>query len=57
MKDMIIRIWKKWFGDKAGQVKNNAKKEPQPSTMLQRLETYLSSKYDFRFNVLTEQTE
>ena len=57
MKEMIIRIWKKWFEDKAGQVKNTVKKEPQPSTMLQRLETYLSSKYDFRFNVLTEQTE
>ena len=57
MKEMIIRIWKKWFGHKAGQVKNTVKKEPQPSTMLQRLETYLSSKYDFRFNVLTEQTE
>ena len=26
MKEMIIRIWKKWFGHKAGQVKNTIKK-------------------------------
>ena len=57
MKEMIIRIWKKWFGPKTGQVKNTTKKEAAPSPMLQRLETYLSGKYDFRFNVLTEQTE
>ena len=57
MKEMIIKIWKKWFGQRAGQVKNTTKKEIHPSTMLQRLETYLSDKYDFRFNVLTEQTE
>ena len=57
MKEMIIKIWKKWFGQRAGQVKNTSKKEIHPSTMLQRLETYLSDKYDFRFNVLTEQTE
>ena len=52
---MIIRIWKKWFGPKTGQVKDTTKKEASPSPMLQRLETYLSGKYDFRFNVLTEQ--
>ena len=57
MKEIIIKIWKKWFGQRAGQVKNTSKKEIHPSTMLQRLETYLSDKYDFRFNVLTEQTE
>lgn len=57
MKEIIIKIWKKWFGQRAGQVKNTTKKEIHPSTMLQRLETYLSDKYDFRFNVLTEQTE
>ena len=57
MKEIIIKIWKKWFGQRAGQVKNTSKKEIHPSTMLQRLETYLSDKYDFRFNMLTEQTE
>ena len=57
MKEIIIKIWNKWFGQRAGQVKNTSKKEIHPSTMLQRLETYLSDKYDFRFNVLTEQTE
>ena len=57
MKEIIIKIWKKWFGQRSGQVKNTSKKEIHPSTMLQRLETYLSDKYDFRFNVLTEQTE
>ena len=57
MKEIIIKIWKKWFGQRAGQVKNTSKKEIHPSNMLQRLETYLSDKYDFRFNVLTEQTE
>ena len=57
MKEIIIKIWEKWFGQRAGQVKNTSKKEIHPSTMLQRLETYLSDKYDFRFNVLTEQTE
>lgn len=57
MKEIIIKIWKKWFGQRAEQVKNTSKKEIHPSTMLQRLETYLSDKYDFRFNVLTEQTE
>lgn len=57
MKEIIIKIWKKWFGQRAGQVKNTSKKEIHHSTMLQRLETYLSDKYDFRFNVLTEQTE
>ena len=68
MKDMILRFWKKWFGEKAEQVVNNAsegvvasssvkKENSEPSTVLQRLEKFLMSKYDFRFNVLTEQTE
>ena len=39
MKEIIIKIWKKWFGQRAGQVKNTSKKEIHPSTMLQRLET------------------
>lgn len=68
MKDMILRFWKKWFGEKAEQVVNNAsegvvasssvkKENSEPSTVLQRLEKFLMSKYDFRFNVLTEQAE
>ena len=69
MKEMIIRIWKKWFGQEtAGQVMNpvcneaetvtpKAEKPSAPSPMLERLETYLFDRYDFRFNVLTEQSE
>ena len=68
MKEMIIRIWKKWFGKEAAQVANPTNEERighQPikekaehtSPMLQKLETYLFTHYDFRFNVLTEQTE
>ena len=69
MKEMIIRIWKKWFGkETAGQVMNpvcqeaeavtpKAEKPSAPSPMLERLEAYLFDRYDFRFNVLTEQSE
>ena len=69
MKDTIIRIWEKWFGFKTGQVTNITSKEPTsqpsvtkketrlPSPMLQKLEDYLFETYNFRFNVLTEQTE
>ena len=54
MKEMIIRIWKKWFGQETtGQVMNpvcnetetatpKAEKPSAPSPMLERLETYLS---------------
>ena len=68
MKEMIIRIWKKWFGkETAGQVMNpvcqeaeavtpKAEKPFAPSPMLERLEAYLFDRYDFRFNVLTEQS-
>ena len=55
MKEMILKIWKKWFGKKAEQVVNV--KEKQVSPMLEKLENCLFGKYDFRFNVLTEQTE
>ena len=55
MKEMILRIWKKWFGKKAEQVVNL--KQKQVSPMLEKLEKYLFKEYDFRFNVLTEQTE
>ena len=69
MKEMILKFWKKWFGKEgAGQVMNIVSKETEdvmpkaektttPSPMLERLETYLSAQYDFRFNLLTEQTE
>ena len=69
MKEMIIKFWKKWFGKgTAGQVANPISNEAEtvapkvektsvPSPMLERLEAYLFARYDFRFNVLTEQTE
>ena len=65
MKQMIIRIWKKWFGAEAGQVKNAVSVETSPQTptktkkdlLSRRLEKFLSAHYEFRYNVLTEQAE
>ena len=69
MKEMILKFWKKWFGrETTGQVMNpvcneaetvtpKAEKNSTPSPMLERLEAYLFAHYDFRFNVLTEQSE
>jgi len=66
MKKMILKFWKKWFGmESTGQVMNNqtedatteSEKSSFPIPMLERLETCLFARYDFRFNVLTEQTE
>ena len=69
MKEMILKFWKRWFGkESAGQVANpvcheaeaevtKTEKPASSSPMLERLEAYLFSHYDFRFNVLTEQTE
>ena len=67
MKEMILKIWKNWFGEKAEQVVNlenvktkipfTIKKQKSVSPMLEKLENYLFKEYDFRFNVLTEQTE
>lgn len=69
MKEMIIRFWKKWFGkETTGQVANPVSNEAQavvlkaektsaPLPMLERLEAYLFARYDFRFNLLTEQSE
>ena len=69
MKEMILKFWKRWFGkETAGQVMNpvchetkaaapKAEKPSAPLPMLERLEGYLFDRYDFRFNVLTEQTE
>ena len=68
MKEFILKIWKKCFGEKAVQVTNIIEKEPMDSSavetkqtqttpLLQKLEKYLYKNYDFRFNVLTEQVE
>ena len=69
MKEMILKFWKRWFGkEAAGQVMNpvchetkaavpKAEKPSAPLPMLDRLEGYLFDRYDFRFNVLTEQAE
>ncbi len=63
-------IWKRWFGKttewKREEIQNQYPKEKKKgssqksnklSSILDDLEDYLLSKYDFRFNVLTEQTE
>ena len=69
MKEMILKFWKRWFGkETAGQVMNpvchetkaavpKAEKPSAPLPMLERLEAHLFDRYDFRFNVLTEQAE
>jgi len=67
MKEMILKIWKKWFGKKTEQVVNvesvkaeipfPIEKQKPVTSMLEKLENYLFKEYDFRFNVLTEQTE
>lgn len=71
MKEMILKIWQKWFGEKEV-LKQESQAScdlhtPNPSregklnkvsrTMLEDLEVCLFSNYAFRFNVLTEQTE
>ena len=58
----MIEILKAWLNAQGIQSQNETvKKEgvrnPQTCSMLQRLEEYLFGVYDFRFNVLTEQTE
>ena len=68
MKKMILKFWKRWFGkESAGQVMNpvchetkatpKVEKPSAPLPMLERLEAHLFDRYDFRFNVLTEQAE
>ena len=66
---MILKFWEKWFGKKSTeQVMNpvdqqavsttrKTEKDSGPSPMLERLEAYLFDRYDFRFNILTEQAE
>ena len=71
MLEKIIGIWKKWFG-KSGvsvvqeTISDSGLRSPEPSregrmnrkrTLLDDLEAFLFARYDFRFNVLTEQAE
>ena len=61
----MMNLLKNWFGGKCMPTAANearktlVKKEtvPRKSSLLVDLETYLFDNYDFRFNVLTEQTE
>ena len=57
MKEFILKIWKKCFGEKAVQVTNIVEKEPMDSSavetkqtqtapLLQKLEKYLLRNYD-----------
>ena len=61
----VMELWKKWFGKRDVSVVENVAKEisikteknVRKSSLLEDLEIYLFKVYDFRFNVLTEQTE
>ena len=70
MMKRMMDFLKKWFGEKkvsvverpmeeSVKVEMSVKSEPSPRklSLLDDLEAYLFSKYEFRFNVLTEQTE
>ena len=72
MKEMILKFWKKWFGEKKEVVIQTSPSEfvshtPSPSQegtkisnqpcLLDKLEAYLFGHFEFRFNVLAEQTE
>ena len=65
MKDMIVKLWKKWFGKiETESVLNNSvetpvvvEKKKVKKSLLATLESYLFAHYDFRFNLLTEQPE
>lgn len=52
MKEMILRIWKKWFGKEAEQVLITPRKEPNPLPMLEKMGNFLFSRFDFRYNLL-----
>ena len=60
-----MKILKKWFGKRNVEVSEKqtietpmkAEVKTKKNSLLESLETYLFSHYDFRFNVLTEQTE
>ena len=65
MMKKVMELWKKWFGKRDVSVVENVAKEvsikteqnARKSSLLEDLEIYLFKVYDFRFNVLTEQTE
>ena len=69
MFEKIKEIWKKWFAKKgvetslnetmdvSAKTKEKAETTFKNSSLLDNLEACLFDRYDFRFNVLTEQTE
>ena len=65
MLEKIVEICRKWFGTKHVSVVENVVVETlvkteaknRKRTLLDNLEGFLFARYDFRFNVLTEQTE
>ena len=61
MIEKIKEIWRKWFGKEhektTEKVTKSTEKKEKTDHMLQKLEAYLFKLYDFRFNLLTEQTE
>ena len=69
MFEKMKEIWKKWFGKKgvetslnetmdvSAKTKEKAETTFKNSSLLDNLEACLFDRYDFRFNVLTEQTE
>ena len=65
MMKKLMKILKKWFGKRNVEVSAKqtvetpmkAEVKTKKNSLLESLETYLFSHYDFRFNVLTEQTE
>ena len=65
MMKKMIEIFKKWFGKKQVPMVENTmvetpekhEKKSRKSSLLEDLEAYLFSEYDFRFNLLTEQAE
>ena len=69
MFEKMKEIWKKWFGKKGVETslnetmdvpkktKEKAETTFKNSSLLDNLEACLFDRYDFRFNVLTEQTE
>ena len=56
-KNLFIKKGKPIVGNTVITTAVKAKQTPQKSSLLEDLETYLFSNYNFRFNVLTEQTE
>ena len=61
----VMELWKKWFGkidvsvveDVVKEVSIKTEQNARKSSLLEDLEIYLFKVYDFRFNVLTEQTD